>query len=61
MNCESTLLAGSPEVRPGGGVVYHYIAALGYSDKGGRRLRIADSGFAPLGTINVQIWSKLIQ
>lgn len=35
--------------RYGGGVVYHYIAALGYSDKGGRKLWIADSGFAPYG------------
>lgn len=33
----------------GGGVVYHYIAALGYSDRGIRKLWIADSGFAPYG------------
>ncbi|WP_341258203.1 C39 family peptidase [Gordonia malaquae] len=33
----------------GGGVVYHYIAVMGYSDVGGRRYWIADSGFSPFG------------
>ena len=32
-----------------GGTVYHYFAIRGYSDSGGRRCRIADSGFAPYG------------
>lgn len=32
-----------------GGTVYHYIAVMGYSDVGGRRLWIADSGFYPYG------------
>lgn len=32
-----------------GGTVYHYIAVMGYSDEGGRRLWIADSGFSPYG------------
>lgn len=32
-----------------GGTVYHYIAVMGYSDAGGRRLWIADSGFSPYG------------
>lgn len=33
----------------GGGTVYHYFAIMGYSDSGGRRCWIADSGFAPYG------------
>lgn len=33
----------------GGGIVYHYASALGWSDEGGRRVWIADSGFAPYG------------
>lgn len=32
-----------------GGVVYHYIAAMGYRDDGQRKVWIADSGFAPYG------------
>lgn len=32
-----------------GGVVYHYIAAMGYRDDGQRKIWIADSGFAPYG------------
>lgn len=32
-----------------GGTVYHYIAVMGYSDGGGRRYWIADSGFPPFG------------
>lgn len=32
-----------------GGTVYHYIAIMGYSDGGGRRVWVADSGFAPYG------------
>ncbi|NON71195.1 C39 family peptidase [Corynebacterium silvaticum] len=35
--------------RYGGGVVYHYIAVMGYSDEGMRKLWIADSGFYPYG------------
>lgn len=38
----------SPSYR--GGVVYHYIAAMGYRDDGqGRAVWIADSGFSPYG------------
>ena len=33
----------------GGGTVYHYFAVMGYSDAGGRRCWIADSGFSPYG------------
>ena len=33
----------------GGGVVYHYIAVMGYRDDGQRKLWIADSGFSPYG------------
>lgn len=33
----------------GGGTVYHYFLAVGYSDGGGRRVWIADSGFSPYG------------
>ena len=33
----------------GGGKVFHYFAVMGYSDGGGRRYWIADSGFAPYG------------
>lgn len=33
----------------GGGTVYHYFAIMGYSDGGGRRYWIADSGFPPYG------------
>ena len=32
-----------------GGTVYHYVAVMGYSDAGGRRYWIADSGFSPYG------------
>lgn len=32
-----------------GGTVYHYIAVMGYSDEGMRKLWIADSGFSPYG------------
>ena len=32
-----------------GGTVYHYFLAAGYSDGGGRRVWIADSGFSPYG------------
>lgn len=32
-----------------GGTVYHYIALMGYSDGGGRRVWVADSGFYPFG------------
>lgn len=32
-----------------GGTVYHYFAVMGYSDSGGRRCWIADSGFSPYG------------
>lgn len=32
-----------------GGTVYHYFAVMGYSDVGGRRYWIADSGFSPFG------------
>lgn len=32
-----------------GGTVYHYLAVMGYSDAGGRRYWIADSGFSPFG------------
>lgn len=32
-----------------GGIVYHYFAVMGYSDAGGRRCWIADSGFSPYG------------
>lgn len=32
-----------------GGVVYHYIAAMGYRDDGQRKIWIADSGFSPYG------------
>lgn len=32
-----------------GGTVYHYFAVMGYSDAGGRRCWIADSGFSPYG------------
>lgn len=37
----------SPAYR--GGTVYHYIAVMGYSDGGGRRVWVADSGFSPFG------------
>lgn len=37
----------SPAYR--GGTVYHYIAVMGYSDGGGRRVWVADSGFSPYG------------
>lgn len=33
----------------GGGTVYHYIALMGYSDGGARRVWVADSGFSPYG------------
>lgn len=34
----------------GGGMVYHYVACMGYGDdSNGRRVWIADSGFAPYG------------
>lgn len=34
----------------GGGTVYHYVVAMGYrEDSGGRKVWIADSGFAPYG------------
>lgn len=34
----------------GGGMVYHYVACMGYGEDGrGRRVWIADSGFAPYG------------
>jgi len=32
-----------------GGTVYHYVAVMGYSEAGGRRYWIADSGFWPYG------------
>ena len=32
-----------------GGTVYHYVAIMGYSDSGGRRYWVADSGFSPYG------------
>ena len=32
-----------------GGVVYHYIAVMGYSDSGMRKVWVADSGFSPYG------------
>lgn len=32
-----------------GGTVYHYIAIMGYSDNGERRVWVADSGFTPFG------------
>lgn len=32
-----------------GGTVYHYIAVMGYSTQGQRKLWIADSGFSPYG------------
>ena len=32
-----------------GGTVYHYFAVMGYSEAGGRRCWIADSGFSPYG------------
>lgn len=35
--------------RYAGGVVYHYIAVMGYRDDGVRKLWIADSGFSPYG------------
>ena len=35
--------------RYAGGTVYHYIALMGYSDAGGRRVWVADSGFDPYG------------
>ena len=35
--------------RYAGGTVYHYIALMGYSDVGGRRVWVADSGFTPYG------------
>lgn len=37
----------SPEYR--GGTVYHYVAIMGYSERGQRRYWIADSGFTPYG------------
>lgn len=41
---------GSPDPAYGGhGTVYHYVAAMGYSDVGGRFVWIADSGFRPFG------------
>lgn len=38
-------------IRPAysGGTIYHYFAVMGYSDAGGRRYWIADSGFSPYG------------
>lgn len=45
----------SPAYR--GGTVYHYVAAMGYAGEGrGRRVWIADSGFAPYG-----YWVSLAQ
>ncbi|RAV34266.1 GH25 family lysozyme [Corynebacterium heidelbergense] len=35
--------------RYGGGTVYHYIALMGYSEDGPRRVWVADSGFYPYG------------
>lgn len=32
-----------------GGTVYHYFAVMGFSEAGGRRVWIADSGFSPFG------------
>ena len=32
-----------------GGTVYHYIAVMGYSDEGQRKVWVADSGFSPYG------------
>lgn len=32
-----------------GGTVYHYIALMGHSDNGGRKVWVADSGFSPYG------------
>src|SRR5574338_1626467 len=32
-----------------GGTVYHYVALMGYSDDGPRRVWVADSGFSPYG------------
>lgn len=40
---------GSVSPAYGGGTVYHYFLAAGYSDSGGRRVWIADSGFSPYG------------
>lgn len=37
----------SPAYR--GGTVYHYIALMGYSTEGQRKVWVADSGFAPFG------------
>lgn len=37
----------SPAYR--GGWVYHYVALMGYSDQGQRRVWVADSGFYPFG------------
>lgn len=33
----------------GGGTVFHYVALMGYSDDGPRRVWVADSGFRPFG------------
>lgn len=33
----------------GGGTVYHYFAVMGFSEAGGRRVWVADSGFSPFG------------
>lgn len=40
---------GSASPAYGGGTVYHYVAAMGYSDSGDRAVWIADSGFRPFG------------
>lgn len=40
---------GSSSPQYSGGTTYHYIAAMGYSDDGGRYVWIADSGFRPFG------------
>ena len=37
----------SPAYR--GGTVYHYFAVMGFSEAGGRRVWVADSGFSPFG------------
>lgn len=40
---------GSANPSYGGGTIYHYVAAMGYDNVGGRAVWIADSGFAPYG------------
>lgn len=40
---------GSPNPAYAGGTIFHYVAAMGFSDEGGRFVWIADSGFRPFG------------